>query len=109
MGDQLTEGGMIFDPDHFACQVNEPHCRPRDGPWIGWSSSRILPHVEDIDHSQGFAFGCATLAQIDAVLRQKIDELIDDFGCTLTDRTRKTPRRNRDRLVALADGIDVSR
>jgi hypothetical protein len=83
MGDQLTEVGMIFDPDHLACQVHEPHRRPRDRAWIGRPTSRILPHVEDIHHSQGFAFGRAALAQIDAVLREEIDELPDDFGRTL--------------------------
>ena len=70
---------MISDPDHLACQVHEPHRRPRDTAWIGRQTSRILPHVEDIHHSQGFA----ALAKIDAVLREEIDELTDDFGRTL--------------------------
>ncbi|MET4296264.1 hypothetical protein ABIB06_007116 [Bradyrhizobium sp. LB8.2] len=38
------------------------------------------------DHHQCFAFGRAAVALIDAVLREEIDELIDDFCRTLKGR-----------------------
>ena len=71
---------MIFDADYLTCQFNEPIPLARHRGSVGEPGSSS---VEDIYHSQRFAFGRAALVQIDTVLGEKLDELTDDFSRTL--------------------------
>jgi hypothetical protein len=41
---------MIFDPDHLACQVHEPHRRPRDRARIGRSTMKFEPRSRNPDN-----------------------------------------------------------
>lgn len=83
MRNELAEVGVVFNPVYLARQIHEPHCRPRNRARIGRSTDRLLSHVEYVGHGQGFAFGRATSAQIDAVLRERLmNSLTTTLACS---------------------------